>query len=105
MSGTKPAAVIDLSSALSSFRPSGYSQQQFKPVIVTATVPRKFLQTFNGGSQATTGALAASQWPIFICLGVKSGPSYHLENEHNQCALFLMNGSKIDLVHTYRGTR
>jgi len=105
MSSTKPAAVIDISSALSSFRLSSCSQQQLEPIIVTATVPSKFLQTFNGSSQATTSTLPASRWPIFICLGVKSGASYRLENEHDQCALFLMNGSRIELVHKYRGTR
>ncbi|GJJ70802.1 hypothetical protein EMPS_03152 [Entomortierella parvispora] len=104
MSSSKPAAIIDLASILSSFRLTSSPQQQLKPVIVTATVPSNFLQTFNGGSQATSGTLPASQWPIFICLGVKSGASYHLENEYDQCALFIMNGSKIELVHKYRGT-
>ncbi|KAG0045788.1 hypothetical protein BGZ83_009000 [Gryganskiella cystojenkinii] len=105
MSYDKPVAMVDVAEALSSFRLSLSADHQPYPTLVAATVPKLFLQAYNSGSNQSNSALPASQWPIFVTVGVKIGPSYHFENEHDQCALFLMNGSKIQLVHKYYGTR
>jgi hypothetical protein len=101
----KPVAILNVASVLLSFRSSCSPHLQLIPSILSATVPSKFLATYNRGSRAADGAIPACQWPILVCLGVKSWSSYRFESESDQCALFVMNGSKIELVHKFRGTR
>lgn len=71
--------------------------------IISASVPRLFTQEY--AEMIHSGALPPSQWPILAVIRMSDLDNSTLDQDHDQCGLYVMREKAIQLVHKYRGTR
>lgn len=71
--------------------------------IISASVPRLFTQEY--AEMILSGSLPPSQWPILAVIRMSDLDNSTLDQDHDQCGLYVMREKAIELVHKYRGTR
>ncbi|KAF9437849.1 hypothetical protein BGZ76_010865 [Entomortierella beljakovae] len=99
---SKPVSVSDTSFISSSLQsPAAHT---IIPVIMSATVPAKFFEEYEDALQSKT--LLPSEWPILIVMMIsESEVDDSAKVESDRCALYVMKGDKMELVHNYHGTQ
>ncbi|KAF9384192.1 hypothetical protein CPC16_008526 [Podila verticillata] len=70
--------------------------------IISASVPRLFSQEY--AEMILSGALPPSQWPILAVIRMSDLNNSTLDQDYDQCGLYVMREKAIELVHKYRGT-
>lgn len=71
--------------------------------IISTIVPSLFTQKY--AEMILSGALPPSQWPILAVIRLSELDSSSLDQNQDQCGLYVMREKAIQLVHKYQGTR
>ncbi|KAF9333183.1 hypothetical protein BG006_003922 [Podila minutissima] len=71
--------------------------------IISTSVPSLFTQEY--AEMICSGALPPSEWPILAVIRMSELDNTSLDQDQNQCGLYVMHKTAIQLVHKYQGTR
>ncbi|KAG0340374.1 hypothetical protein BG000_000065 [Podila horticola] len=71
--------------------------------IISTIVPSLFTQEY--AEMILSGALPPSQWPILAVIRLSELDNSSLDQNQDQCGLYVMREKAIQLVHKYQGTR
>ncbi|KAF9300613.1 hypothetical protein BGZ74_007696 [Mortierella antarctica] len=71
--------------------------------IISTSVPSLFTQEY--AEMICSGALPPSQWPILAVIRMSELDNTSLDQDQDQCGLYVMHKKAIQLVHKYQGTR
>ncbi|KAG0025798.1 hypothetical protein BGZ81_006841 [Podila clonocystis] len=71
--------------------------------IISTSVPSIFAQDY--AEMILSGALPPSQWPILAVIRMSGLDNSSLDQDQDQCGLYVMREKAIQLVHKYKGSR
>ncbi|KAI1316652.1 hypothetical protein EDD11_009687 [Mortierella claussenii] len=100
----RPVSIADASIAFSPFPSPLPSSPLLTPIIMSATVPAKFFNEYQ--EMLGRNELPVSEWPLLLVLKMCDTEVDDSEqSDADRCALYVMKGGGIELVHTYEGSR
>ncbi|ORZ12527.1 hypothetical protein BCR41DRAFT_423166 [Lobosporangium transversale] len=100
---TKPVSIVDTSFVLPSSLPRYSSLNRQIPEVMFATVPTHFFKQYK--HILDSEGIPYSQWPILAVLKTCDTEVDDSDrNEVDRCALFVIKGNLIELVHKFQGS-
>ncbi|KAF9354307.1 hypothetical protein BGX26_007864 [Mortierella sp. AD094] len=101
---SRPVSVADASFVLSPLPSPLPTAPSMAPSIMSATVPKQFFKEYEGLLQSKI--IPPSNWPILTVLMMcDTEVDDSVRNESERCALYVIKGDGIELVHKYSGTQ
>ncbi|KAF9175618.1 hypothetical protein BGX20_002945 [Mortierella sp. AD010] len=101
---SRPLSVADASFVLSPLPSPLPTAPSMTPSIMSATVPKQFFKEYEGLLQSKI--IPPSDWPILTVLMMcDTEVDDSVRNESERCALYVIKGDSIELVHKYSGTQ